>query len=251
MATYTDAEAAALYDVLNPSGPDHDFYLDLVLAAEAVLDVGCGTGRLLRAARDAGHTGRLCGVDPDPDMLAVARRRGDVEWRLGTAAALSFSGEFDLAVMMGHAFQCLVTDEELEASLAAIRRALVDEGRFAFETQNPLARAWEDWHGSSLDAVDASGRRVRVSYDVEVVEGDVVTFTETTSGPDGTALRIDRANLRFLGIEELDAHLSNAAFAVEARYGAWRRESLTERSAEIVTVARSVVDGGSRGEYGR
>jgi SAM-dependent methyltransferase len=246
IATYTDAEAAALYDVLNPSGPDDDFYLDLARDAGAVLDVGCGTGRLLVSVREAGHPGRLCGVDPDPAMLAVARRRDDVEWLLGTAESLRFVGEFDLAVMTGHAFQCLVGDDELRASLAAIRRALVDGGRFAFETRNPLARAWEDWHGSVLDAVDASGTRVRVSYDVEAVEDDVVTFTETTSAADGTPLRVDRASLRFLEMEELDRFLSDAAFEVEARYGGWQREPLAPGSAEIVTVARRVSDGGVR-----
>jgi len=245
-AAYTDVEAAALYDVLNQSGPDDDFYLDLVLASEAVVDVGCGTGRLLGRARDAGHTGRLFGIDPDPAMLAVAQRRRDVEWLLGTAESLPFTGEFDLAVMMGHAFQCLVGDDELRASLAAIGRALVDDGRFAFETRNPAVRAWEGWHGMALDAVDPAGRRVRVSYDVEAVADDVVTFTETTSDAEGTALRVDRATLRFLDAPRLDALLADAGFAVEARYGGWQREPLALDSAEIVTVARRVVDGGVR-----
>ena len=242
-ATYTDAEAAALYDVLNPSGPDDDFYLGLVSDAGAVVDIGCGTGRLLGCARDAGHTGRLCGVDPDPAMLAVARRRGDIEWLLGSAESLPFAGEFDLAVMMGHAYQCLVGDDELRDALATIRRALADGGRFAFETRNPLARAWEGWHGSAIDAVDASSRRVRVSYEVEALIDDVVTFTETTSDADGTVLRVDRASLRFLDVSELDAFLAGAGFEVEARYGGWQQESAVQESAEIVTIARCVGDG--------
>lgn len=45
----------------------------------------------------------------------------------------------------GHAFQVLVGDDELRASLTAIRQALTDGGRFAFEPRNPLARAWESW----------------------------------------------------------------------------------------------------------
>ena len=236
--TYSDAQAAALYDVLNPWGPEDEFYLGLVLDVGAVLDVGCGTGRLLQRARDAGHSGRLCGIDPDPAMLEVARNRADVEWLDGAAASIPFLAVFDLAVMTGHAFQCLVEDDDVRQSLEAIRAALVEDGRFAFETRNPLARAWEGWHGSSFDALDPTGAPVRISYDVESVVDDVVTFTETTSAADGTPLRVDRASLRFLAFDELDTYLGAAGFDVEARYGGWAGEPFDPESREIVTVAR-------------
>jgi SAM-dependent methyltransferase len=135
---YSDDEAAALYGVLNPWGPSDDFYLALVIEATSVLDVGCGTGALLHRARQAGHAGRLCGLDPDPASLGVARRRTDIEWVAGTAASMAFDSEFDLAVMTGHAFQVLVGNDEVRASLTAIRHALAGGGRFAFETRNPL-----------------------------------------------------------------------------------------------------------------
>lgn len=73
--SFSDVSLAALYDTLNPWGPSDDFYLDLVMSARSVLDVGCGTGRLLAGAREAGHEGRLCGLDPAAAMLVQARRR--------------------------------------------------------------------------------------------------------------------------------------------------------------------------------
>jgi len=46
-------------------------------AGDRVLDVGCGTGVLARAAQSrAGTSGRTVGVNPNPGMLAVARRSG-------------------------------------------------------------------------------------------------------------------------------------------------------------------------------
>jgi hypothetical protein len=79
------------------------------------------------------------------------------------AAARYGDSEFDLAVMTGHAFQVLVGDDEVRASLTAIRHALAGGGRFAFETRNPLARAWESWNpGNAIEVVDPSGRPVRI-----------------------------------------------------------------------------------------
>jgi SAM-dependent methyltransferase len=236
---YSDAEAAALYNVLNPWGASDDFYLALAMASPSVLDVGCGTGTMLHCARVAGHTGRLVGVDPDRAMLDIARRRSDIEWVEGTAASMTWEREFDLAVMMSHAFQHFVTDAELQSSLAAIRQALVHGGRFVFETRNPAVREWEEWNPRNpIDVVDPAGRAVRVTYEVEGVDGDVVTFTETTSDPEGAVLRVDRASLRFLDRDGLTNHLVEAGFTADAQYGGWSRETLTKKSREIVTFAR-------------
>jgi SAM-dependent methyltransferase len=245
VAVYSDADAAALYDLLNPWDParypSDAFYRDLVMAADAVLDLGCGTGSMLHQARQTGHPGRLVGLEPDRAMLDRARRRTDIEWVAGVAAEAAWDREFDLATMVGHTFQCLVDDDELRASLTAIRAALREGGRFAFETRHPHARAWEDWNPSNgSEVVDVVGRRLRVWHQVERVVGDVVTFTETTSDADGTVLRVDHASLRFLDVPALGAFLAGAGLEIEAQYGDWHRGPITDASREIVTIARRI-----------
>jgi ubiquinone/menaquinone biosynthesis C-methylase UbiE len=236
---YSDADAAALYDVLNPWAASDDFHFRYVMTAASVLDVGCGTGHLLHRARRDGHTGRLCGVDPDLAALARAGSRTDVEWIAGTAASMTFDREFTHALMASNAFQCLVTDEEIHASLAAIRAALTDGGTFAFETRNPHARAWECWNPDNFsDVVDHHGRELRMIYRVESEIGGVVTFTETTATRDGLPLRVDRASLRFLPAAALDRYLSDAGFTIVERYGDFTGGPFTATSETIVTVAR-------------
>ena len=59
---------------------------------QRVLDVACGTGILAReVASRIGPTGRVAGLDPNPGMLAVAKRLAPaVEWREGVAESLPF-----------------------------------------------------------------------------------------------------------------------------------------------------------------
>jgi SAM-dependent methyltransferase len=240
---FSDADAAALYDLLNPWDPllwpGDRFYHELVMTADSVLDVGCGTGGMLACAREHGHRGRLVGLDPDQAALERARRRADVEWVEGTAADARWEACLDLATMTGHAFQCLVTDDDLAASLAAIYASLREGGRLVFESRHPQARAWQDWNPSNAsDITDAAGRALRVWHQVESVAGEVVTVTETTAGPGGTVLRVDRASLRFPGTETISAFLAAAGFGIQAQYGDWHRGPVISTSREIITVAR-------------
>jgi SAM-dependent methyltransferase len=235
-------ELAELYDLWNPGEgrDDFGFYLPLVLAAGSVLDVGCGTGELLGLARRAGHAGRLCGLDPADGMLRQARRRPGVEWVRGDAASAAWDGEFDLAVMTGHAFQVLVGDDEIRVSLAAIRAALTPDGRFAFETRNPLARAWEDWTpGRAVEVMGPAGAVVRMAHQVEVpFDGRTVSFVTTYTSPGWDGPRVSRSTLRFLDAGALAEFLPAAGLAIEEQYGNWDRSPLTPASPEIITIAR-------------
>jgi len=239
---FTEPAIAALYDILHP-GPergDFGFYLPLVIAADSVLDVGCGTGELLGVSREAGHRGRLCGLDPAPGMVAQARARPDIEWILGDLTTASFDGEFDLVVMTGHAFQVFLEDDEIRASLAAIRSALSGDGRFVFEIRNPAVRAWEAWTPEqAVEAVTAEGAVVRMAHQVELpVDGEFVSFTTTFTSTAWAGPQTSRSTLRFLGPDSLATFLSRAGLDIEARYGNWDGAPLVETSPEIISIVR-------------
>jgi ubiquinone/menaquinone biosynthesis C-methylase UbiE len=244
---YHDERLAALYDVLNKWTPADDddvmaaFYLEYVMSAASVLDVGCGTGELLCRARRAGHGGDLVGVDPASGMLAIARRkRGDIRWLPGRAESLDLGRTFELITMTGHAFQELLDDDRTRAAFAGFRRHLAPGGRLVFETRNPAARAWECWTPARTTTTVRSpaGQAFDVSYDVRGTRAaDLVdyaaSFRSWVSGETVTSL----GTIRFVNPDHLRSLLAGAGFRVDGWYGDWDRSGLGAGSPEVIVVA--------------
>ena len=90
----------------------------------SVLDVGCGTGALLRAVRAKFPSARCAGLDLSEHMLTVAREALDpsVELRQGDAAALPFeSGQFEV-VLCNDSFHHYPEPERALGEMARVLR---------------------------------------------------------------------------------------------------------------------------------
>lgn len=100
-----------------------------------VLDVGTGTGVIAREAMDlAGRDGHVTAIDPSQPMLAVARRRGVTDLRVGTADALPFDDrEYDM-VTMGYALRHV---DDLITLFRELYRVLRPDGILLVLEQTP------------------------------------------------------------------------------------------------------------------
>lgn len=105
-----------------------------------VLDVGCGTGVLACAAAErAGPEGRVVGLDPNDQMLAVARRKSTaVAWQPGRAEALPFNdASFDTVASQF----AMMFFESRPAAIAEMLRVLRPAGRLAVAVWDRLEQA--------------------------------------------------------------------------------------------------------------
>jgi SAM-dependent methyltransferase len=116
------------------------------LARAAVLDFGCGWGRLTRfLARDV-EPGSLCGCDPYPGILDVCERTG-VPGRLAAIPYVSESLPFDDRFDLVYAFSVFthLSEETHLASLRAIHSGLAGGG-LLIATIRPPAYARNGLH---------------------------------------------------------------------------------------------------------
>ena len=125
-ALYSDPDLVALYDRLNAGDNDLRFYAERIGGApRRVLDLGCGTGAFTVRLAGLGH--EVIGVEPAAAMLDFAKRREGAEkvrWVHGDVRVLPRGLDVEVVVMAGHAFQCLLTDADVRATLAAVRAVL-------------------------------------------------------------------------------------------------------------------------------
>jgi SAM-dependent methyltransferase len=210
------------------------------MRAQSVLDLGCGTGQLLRRAAADGHSGVLVGVDPAAAMLAeAARAAGAVTWLQGDARTVGVGRTFELVIMTGHAFQELLTDDDVRRVFSNVRRHLEPGGRFAFETRNPTAKAWERWVPEhSRRRVEASnGAIVEVEHQLErTIKPDLAQFTSTCRFAGGETL-VSRSTLRFIDPDRLRTLLEDVGIRIDGWFGDWDRTPVTASSPEVIVVA--------------
>jgi SAM-dependent methyltransferase len=118
MSGFDGDEYQARFDSLAASGADVHGEADLVqsFAPAAVLDAGCGTGRVAIELARRGID--VVGVDIDPGMLAVARRLApEITWVESDLAAMELDRRFDVVVLAGNVL--VFTPPGTEAAVVA------------------------------------------------------------------------------------------------------------------------------------
>lgn len=176
-----------------------------VALGQTVLDVACGTGALaLAAVTLVGPEGRVVGLDANPEMLAVARRKSAViDWRQGVAESLPFDdASFDAVISQ---FGFMFFDDRVRA-LSEMMRVLKPRGRLAVAVCGALERSpGYTAFAALLDRL--FGEDVGNAFRAPFVLGDAEGLGRiaAAAGIDGASVEERKGTVRFPSIAELVA----------------------------------------------
>lgn len=129
------ANSAAIWHDVECAGYEADLPLWEELADEAggpVLELGCGTGRVVRHLARRGVA--AVGLDRDPDLILAASERAQdsVRMELGDARSFSLGADFALVLAPMQLIQLLDGSRERLECLTSVVASLAPGGRAAF-----------------------------------------------------------------------------------------------------------------------
>ncbi len=177
---YIDFEfVAEFYDFVVPyqNRPDIQFFVDAAVESKGpVLEIGCGTGRVLIPIARKGI--EITGLDLSPNMLKICRKNlalepKEVQSRVNLVEAdmcrFNLPQKFALVTTPFRPFQHLLTVKDQISCLECIHKHLADKGRMILDIFNPsldflTADNLGEEMGEDPESVLPDGRKVIRKY---------------------------------------------------------------------------------------
>jgi len=252
---------AEFYDSVVPYRDRQDvtFFVEMARQAEGpVLEVGCGTGRILIPTARAGI--EIVGFDLSSSMLAICREKlsrepkevqSKVQLIQGDMRQFDLGREFQLVTVPFRPFQHLTTVEDQVSCLMSLHGHLAQGGRVVLDLFNPdvqrLGSGPESGEfGEEPEFTMTDGRRVIrrhriVSQDHfnQLLDVELIYYV---AHPDGREERlVHRFPMRYLFRFEVEHLLARTGFQVDEVYADYGKSPYGSKyPGELIFVARKV-----------
>ena len=249
------AELPDLYDLEHAGfSDDVELYLRLAeVVGDPILELGCGTGRLLAPLAAAGH--RITGIDRSRPMLDRARatlhmQTGNLESRVTLSegslieAESAPGGPFGLVIFSLNGLMHVSTLAGQRAALASARRALDPRGMLVIDVVNPTPELLTtldgrvqhegSWRDSEATLIDRFSTRTHDSAEQRI---DTELWYDLTD-PQGHIRRVRSGfPLRYLFASELALLLEVSGFVEWKFYGSYDLDPFGESSDRLIVTA--------------
>lgn len=251
---------AELYDHVVPyrNRQDINFFVEMAKEAKGpVLEVGCGTGRVLIPTACAGI--EVVGLDLSPSMLSLCREklacepeevRARVELAQTDMRHFHLDRKFALVTTPFRPFQHLVEVEDQVACLRSIRGHLAGGGRLVLDLFNPDLRRLTDEKYVNQWEVEPEfelpdGRKVvrsgrHLSRDLLNQTMEVELSHHVTHSDGREEVLTQRFRLRYFFRFEVEHLLARTGFEVEHLYADYDKSPFgSKEPGEMIFVARA------------
>ena len=245
-------DVAPLYDLeFDEFDSDLDLYRGYAeIVGSPILELGCGTGRLLVPLAEAGF--EVTGVDSSLDMLERARARieqtefSNVDLVHGDMRQLTGipNDTFRLVFCAVNSFLHLESRVDQLDTLSAVRRVLDDRGVLVIDVFHPTPAALSamddrltldgDWPLPDGARVNRFSQR-RVHPTEQLIE-TILIFDRVDS--EGLVTRSQTSyQSRYVHHFEMLGLLESAGFEIEGVYGSYALDPLEDGSSSMIFVA--------------
>jgi SAM-dependent methyltransferase len=241
------------YDLIYSQRQDDiPLYLDFAAAATGpILELGCGSGRVLLPMAREGHS--LVGLDSSPEMLSLARARlqeaglsENVVLVEGNLVDFNLSQRFELIYIPINTFMHCYTQAQQISCLNAIRRHLNPGGRLVIDVYHPDPQSLAECDGrlicENVFVDEKSGNTIQHSYSRRLDRAEQtqhITFILDETDSRGSVNRVYFSfRMRFVYRFEMELLLKMTGFSLEHLYGSYDLEPFDSSSEKMIFVAR-------------
>ena len=249
---------ADIYDQNETGTEDVEFLLSAIgPQPKKILEVACGSGRILVPLAKAGHM--VTGLDADECMLAKipakAEGLGHIQWRAANAVHDAWGEGFDVVVLAGNILYNIVSDMDYEkAQELLIRKAAValapggcvyidyQPGDHSFTHPDRAPKRSGErvvWEGS--DSGGNYGRMLLLAGGTYDKKTRLSTFTrrfELTLQNGETIRQELLCQKHFATLEQIHGWLAESGFSIEQEYGGHDRQPIGKHTHRAIILAR-------------
>lgn len=249
--------AADMYDQEVTETDDVDFMMSLIgQSSKKILEVCCGSGRILIPLAKAGHT--VYGFDADEFMLAKipekAKGHDNIKWRNADAVYGDWGTGFDMVVLAGNILFNIVSDIDYEKAqelfIQKASSALVPGGYVYIEYRPGVHRLTQPeeshkdsgeivvWKGTDKDG--NYGRMILLDREYDsITQLDKFTRRFELTLKNGETIKHDMLCFKhFATLEQIRGWMTKAGFSIEKEYGDYNGNAIGENSQKAIIFAR-------------